>query len=750
MSALTALPRYRSCLAFAVVLLCLGSRATAQEAEGLRVIVPNPITSEAVTRLDATIQQAINRPQKPVKKIVFDFNPDNKEVATRNFGECYTLADKIRNLSINGITTIAWVHNKVSAHTVLPVLACTELVMSPDAKIGEIVSASAPTPPERELNFYADLAGPGREAIVLKMADKNVEVVKGLRNQSAVYLDSRKRDQAAYRDVVGIDPVPVLTAGAVELYTAEQARAFGLARSIRANLGEVAEAYQLSIAALKGDLLQGREPSAWKIDVRGQVDRALREAIKRRFRYVVARGANVIFLQIECGGGDLTAAREMADDIRDLKDKDGNPILTVAFIPEKAPDTAAFIALGCTEIVMTKGNAERQEAMSELGDFVALLEQPVALPGPLNKMNKKNGPPPPPPGERLSPEIIRKNLRELAEARSLPTVILEGLVDKDLVIIRARGAKDATRYRFMKEAEFEQENRVEKVWIDAGKIKDKGQYLKLTAALAKEVGIARYLIDNRDIKEVYPLYGLEPTKVQESSPDWLDGLAEFLRRPEVSVLLIIIGVACLILELKVPGIAVAGIISAICFVLFFWAQSQMSGQISLLAILLFLLGIALIMVEIFILPGFGVTGISGIVLVVVGLGLATVDHVPQTGEEWVDFSATLLQYGLSIVVAGIVAMVVARYLPNIPYANRLMLAPPTDELEGGTNQLPGADEAAALLGQMGVAETVLRPAGMAKFGEKYVDVVTDGGFISAGSRIQVIEVEGSRIVVKQV
>jgi membrane-bound ClpP family serine protease len=173
--------------------------------------------------------------------------------------------------------------------------------------------------------------------------------------------------------------------------------------------------------------------------------------------------------------------------------------------------------------------------------------------------------------------------------------------------------------------------------------------------------------------------------------------------------------------------------------------------VTLLAVLLFLLGLVLIGVEIFLLPGFGFMGLSGIVLVLVGLGLATVERLPQTGDEWVSFGSVLTKFGLGFVAAVVAAFTAARYLPNIPYANRLVLAPPgerPDAPEDATAASTG--ELLALLGAVGTAATMLRPAGMARFGDAYVDVVTEGGYVAAGARVQVVEIEGNRVVVKEV
>src|SRR5262249_48655867 len=98
----------------------------------------------------------------------------------------------------------------------------------------------------------------------------------------------------------------------------------------------------------------------------------------------------------------------------------------------------------------------------------------------------------------------------------------------------------------------------------------------------------------------------------------------------------------------------------------------------------------------------------------------------------------------------VAAFVVARFLPQMPGANRLLLNPPTDQPNASQLALPGASEAAELLGAIGTSTTPLRPAGVVRFGDKFVEVVSDGGSIPAGTRVQVIAVEGTRIVVKEV
>src|SRR5262249_40690878 len=138
----------------------------------------------------------------------------------------------------------------------------------------------------------------------------------------------------------------------------------------------------------------------------------------------------------------------------------------------------------------------------------------------------------------------------------------------------------------------------------------KGQFLKLKATEAKDLGVARHVVES--LPEVYTLYGIEdPGSVRETRSDWLDELAAALTHPVLSLILVMVGIGALVLELKMPGMGLPGVVAALCFVLFFWSHSQLAGDTLWLCVLLFLLGLVLMGVEIFLLPGFGVIGISG-------------------------------------------------------------------------------------------------------------------------------------------
>src|SRR4029079_18402046 len=162
------------------------------------------------------------------------------------------------------------------------------------------------------------------------------------------------------------------------------------------------------------------------------------------------------------------------------------------------------------------------------------------------------------------------------------------------------------------------------------------------------------------VDSLYATLGLEADKVRVARDDVLDRIAEFFREPFVSMALVVLGIIGLILEMKLPGTTIPGTIAAICFVLFFWAYSYV-GEFTLLAVFLFLLGLVMIAVEVCGIPGFTFVGLTGIVLVLLSLGLVTLDRWPTGSQDWVNLGSTLTTFGFSVAVAIVGAIALAYY-----------------------------------------------------------------------------------------
>jgi membrane-bound serine protease (ClpP class) len=194
--------------------------------------------------------------------------------------------------------------------------------------------------------------------------------------------------------------------------------------------------------------------------------------------------------------------------------------------------------------------------------------------------------------------------------------------------------------------------------------------------------------------------------------------------------------------------------SALAFLLFFWSR-WLSGTADQLEILLFLVGVICLALELFVFPGFGVFGMSGILLILISVVMASHTFVWPTQEyEYREMGQTLIQVTVILLSVAGAAVVFGRYFPSLPLFNRMVLKPQpggpevTDPM--AKPAVEGEESLAFLVGETGRTCTVLRPTGKARFGELLVDVTADGFYIEPDSLVEVVEVQGPRVIVRRV
>ncbi|MBN2553371.1 MAG: nodulation protein NfeD, partial [Spirochaetales bacterium] len=215
----------------------------------------------------------------------------------------------------------------------------------------------------------------------------------------------------------------------------------------------------------------------------------------------------------------------------------------------------------------------------------------------------------------------------------------------------------------------------------------------------------------------------------------------------VTSILVLVGLAALYMEITSPGFGVPGTIAIIAFLIIFLGGALL-GTVGSLEIILFLLGIVLLVVEIFLIPGFGVTGISGIVLMISGLVLSRQDFIiPRVPWQWDIFLRNLRNIGFGFVGSLVLLVLLLRIFPRTPGLKRLILESNQDSTAGYTVQ--SSESSALLAGRLGTAVTALRPAGKAEFQGEILVVETDGEYIESGSPVEIIEASGNRIVVRR-
>src|SRR5262249_43800629 len=145
----------------AVVLLSGRARAEPPAREdGLFISIRNPITSDVVDNVKAKTKRALERTDRRIRTFIFDFNPgeqaEGHPSGTKEYGPCHDLAAYL--LTLQEVKTVAFVHNEVTAHTVLPVLACTDIIMSSEAKLGNVSKDLPSRLLEDEGHFYETVA----------------------------------------------------------------------------------------------------------------------------------------------------------------------------------------------------------------------------------------------------------------------------------------------------------------------------------------------------------------------------------------------------------------------------------------------------------------------------------------------------------------------------------------------------------------------------------------------------------------
>ena len=289
--------------------------------------------------------------------------------------------------------------------------------------------------------------------------------------------------------------------------------------------------------------------------------------------------------------------------------------------------------------------------------------------------------------------------------------------------------------------------------VDADKevpeVSVKGKLLTLTNEMAVRFGVANAVIDSP--KELFATLGLEQAKSVRAEESWSESIARAVTDPTLSGLLMSIGMLGIMVELYTPGVGFAGILGFLSLLLFFLGHkiAGLAGSEELLTIIL---GIAFLAAEIFVIPGFGIAGILGLVLLAMGL-VTSMGELPE-GILW-DYGHfqdpfRVFLYALAITI--LLAIVIAKYLPRSHFGSWLVL----DEDLGKNNiKQEELTDGSALeqfveVGDQGIATTPLRLSGKARFNNQIIDVISQVDYLEKGQVLEVIDVRGSRIVVTAV
>lgn len=447
-------------------------------------------------------------------------------------------------------------------------------------------------------------------------------------------------------------------------------------------------------------------PDGTVIPIEGEIDKFRQVFIRRSIDRARDSGSDTIIFTIDTFGGRVDSALQIATLIGSLDD-----IRTVAFIPAEPESlgvswsAGALISFACSAIYMAPGTS--------LG---------AAAPVYMSAEGVEEA------GEKTV-SAVRAQLAALAEKNGYPKEIAIAMVDQDARLLET-GTDEGRRFVLSDDEE-----------ADGRVISPKGKLLTLTAGEMEEYGISSGTVSS--IGELQERLGIG--RVVRIEPSGADRVVGFLASAAVSSILLTIGLIALYLEITSPGFGVPGTVSIIAFAVLFFSGG-MIGTLESLELLMFLLGVALLAVEVFLIPGFGITGISGLLLMAGGLVLSRQSFVFPEGEwQWELFARNVLLVFGTFVLAFLLMGVIMIFFPRIPLFRRLILNADPVPGPGGTSS---EADTVPLTGSRGIARTHLRPVGRVDFdGEEY-PVLTGGEWIEAGSSVVVTERAGNRIVVR--
>lgn len=357
-----------------------------------------------------------------------------------------------------------------------------------------------------------------------------------------------------------------------------------------------------------------------------------------------------------------------------------------AFINKDAASAGALISIACDSIYMARG--------SSIGAATVVTQDGTAAPDKYQS-------------------YMRSIMRSTAEAKGRDPKIAEAMVDED---------------------------------IQVDSISTQGKVITFSVSEAIQFGFCEAQVDNlEEIMDRNAVFSYEVTTFELSFSERI--IAIFLN-PVISGVLILIIVGGIYFELQTPGVGFP-ILAAITAAVLYFTPYYLNGLAENWEILLFFGGIVLIAAEIFIIPGFGVAGITGLIFTLGGLILVMLNN------DALDFSFVKMDdifLAITTTLAGLIGSAIIMFLGGLRLTNtkafkRIALEDVQDKSQGYTSSFYSEK---SMVGRRGVAQTVLRPSGRVEIDDDIYDAYTRGNYIEAGTQIEVISDEGTSLKVREV
>lgn len=463
--------------------------------------------------------------------------------------------------------------------------------------------------------------------------------------------------------------------------------------------------------------------SAYVIPIHGDITRPMAVFVRLGIEEAKKRKVDYVIIDIDTFGGAVNSTLQIATLVGSVK-----PAKTIAYVTNQAESTGvswsagAIIAFACNEIYMAPGTS-------------------MGAAAPVYQTSE---------GMQMSPEkvvsAVRAQIASLAEKNGHPKNIAIAMVDKDIELTEVI---EDEKIKLVNEEELKKiKEDIEKKKLDAEigmTILKKDKILSLTAKEMEKYGVSCGTYDS--IETIYEKFGIQTSSITTLEKSLTDKFIWWLSSPAIISLFIMIGMVALYMEISSPGFGIPGTVAIICFTVIFIINYTL-GKAGSFEILLFLIGVIFIILELFIIPGFGITGISGIILIILSLLFSLQDFtIPHFEWQWKIMWGNLATVGLSILISFVTIGILVQFSPKLPLFKHIALNTEQKAEEGYTVQ--DKDQEQNLIGQKGITTTVLRPSGKAEINDNILEVETDGEYLEKDAEIEIIAVDSNRIIVRK-
>jgi membrane-bound serine protease (ClpP class) len=434
----------------------------------------------------------------------------------------------------------------------------------------------------------------------------------------------------------------------------------------------------------------------YKLNIKQEIAPGIWRQTKQAFEAADSLGADLFLIHMNTYGGTVLDADSIRTRILQSK------IPVIVFVDNNAASAGALISIAADSIYMRPGGS--------IGAATVVNQTGTAMPDKFQS-------------------YMRSIMRSTAEAQGKVPVVERG----------------DTIYKWRRDPIIAEAMVDPSVYIKG--IIDTGKVLTFTPSEAIRYGFCEGTAEN--IEEVLAKVGMEGATIVEYIPTWLEKIIGFLVHPVVSGLLIMAIIGGIYFEMQTPGVGFPLGVAVLAAVTYF-APLYLEGLAENWEILVFLTGLILIMVEIFVIPGFGVSGVIGLVLAFTGLTLSLIDNIVF------DFQHVNIER-VSTAVLTVVTGVSLGFFLSLWASSQLFGAHRGLFRNMALHTVQNIDEGFVsidnslllLKGKTGTAHTVLRPGGKVEIDGEIYDAVTSGEFIDRGKQIVVVKVETTQLYVEE-